>query len=111
MAEYFKQDREETTGKNLTVAKAMEMYIDSRENVIEKTTIRNYRQIANSCFKCIMDVKPQKYLSSKKNNYPYRQIATARVKSHHFAYLRYCSKIKQKLVLYRLSAYNKHITF
>lgn len=57
MAEYFKQEREETTGKNLTVAKAMEMYIDSRENVIEKTTIRNYRQLANSCFKCIMDVK------------------------------------------------------
>ena len=57
MAEYFKQDREETTGKNLTVAKAMEMYIDSRENVIEKTTIRNYRQLANSCFKCIMDTK------------------------------------------------------
>lgn len=57
MAEYFKQDREETTGKNLTVAKAMEMYIDSRENVIEKTTIRNYRQLANSCFKCIMNVK------------------------------------------------------
>lgn len=57
MAEYFKQDREETTGKNLTIAKAMEMYIDSRENVIEKTTIRNYRQLANSCFKCIMDVK------------------------------------------------------
>ena len=57
MAEYFKQDREETTGKNLTVAKAMEMYIDSRENVIEKTTIRNYRQLASSCFKCIMDVK------------------------------------------------------
>ncbi len=57
MAEYFKQDREETTGKNLIVAKAMEMYIDSRENVIEKTTIRNYRQLANSCFKCIMDAK------------------------------------------------------
>ena len=57
MAEYFKQDREETANKNITVAKAMEMYIDSRENVIEKTTIRNYRQLANSCFKCIMDRK------------------------------------------------------
>lgn len=57
MAEYFKQNREETTGKNLTVAKAIEMYIDSRENVIEKTTIRSYRQIAVNRFKSIMDLK------------------------------------------------------
>ncbi len=57
MAENFKQNREEATSKNVTVAKAMEMYIDSRENVIEKTTIRNYRQLADNCFKCIMDIK------------------------------------------------------
>lgn len=57
MAEYFKREREETTDKNITVAKAFEMYIDSRENVIEKTTVRNYRQLAGNCFKCIMDVK------------------------------------------------------
>lgn len=57
MAENFKQNREEATSKHLTVEKAMEMYIDSRENVIEKTTIRNYRQLADNCFKCIMDIK------------------------------------------------------
>lgn len=57
MAENFKQNREVATSKNVTVAKAMEMYIDSRENVIEKTTIRNYRQLADNCFKCIMDIK------------------------------------------------------
>lgn len=57
MAEHFKQNRQEATSKNVTVAKAMEMYIDSRVNVIEKTTIRSYRQIAKHCFKCIMETK------------------------------------------------------
>lgn len=57
MAEHFKQSREEASSQNLTVAKAIEMYIDSRENVIEKTTIRSYRQIADNRFKSIMDLK------------------------------------------------------
>lgn len=57
MAEHFKQNREETTGNNITVAKAMEMYIDSRKNVLEETTIRNYTQISQNCFHSIMETK------------------------------------------------------
>ena len=57
MAEDFKQTREELTDKNVTVHKAMELYIESRVNVIELTTIRGYRQIAKHCFKCIHDTK------------------------------------------------------
>lgn len=57
MAEHFKQNREEAASKNLTVARAFEMYIDSRANVIEKTTIRSYRQIADNRFQSIMDLK------------------------------------------------------
>jgi len=57
MAEDFKRTREELTDKNVTVHKAMEMYIESRVNVIELTTIRSYRQIAKHCFKCIHDTK------------------------------------------------------
>lgn len=57
MAEDFKRYREETTSKNVTLAKAMEMYISTRANVIEQTTVRNYRQIAAHCFQCIMERK------------------------------------------------------
>lgn len=54
---HFKQNREEAASRNLTVAKAIEMYIDSRENVIEKTTIRSDSQIADNRFQSIMDLK------------------------------------------------------
>ena len=57
MAEDFKRTREELTDKNVTVHKAMEMYIESRVNIIELTTIRSYRQIAKHCFRCIHDTK------------------------------------------------------
>lgn len=57
MAEQFKLTHEERTDKNVTVVRAMETYIANRENVIEKTTIRNYRQIAKYCFKCIHETK------------------------------------------------------
>lgn len=57
MAEQFKLTHEERPDKNVTVVRAMEMYITNRENVIEKTTIRNYRQIAKYCFKCIHETK------------------------------------------------------
>ena len=57
MAEDFKQTREETTDKNVTVHKAMEMYIESRENVLEQTTIKSYRQLSKNTFHCIADTK------------------------------------------------------
>jgi len=57
LADEYKQHREETTRKNVTVGTAIEVYIDSRVNVVEKTTIRGYRQIRKNCFRCIMDVK------------------------------------------------------
>ena len=57
MAEDFKQTREEKTDKNVTVRKAMELYIESRENVLEQTTIRNYRQLSENTFHCIADTK------------------------------------------------------
>ena len=57
MAEEFKQTREDTRVRNLTVAQAMEGYIECRANVIEPTTVRNYHQIAAHCFKCIHNMK------------------------------------------------------
>ena len=57
MAEDFKRTREEATSRNITVVRAMESYIDSRVNVIQKTTVRAYRQIAKHCFRCIHDTK------------------------------------------------------
>lgn len=57
MAEDFKRTHEEKTDKNVTVRKAMELYIESRENVLEQTTIRNYRQLSENTFHCIADTK------------------------------------------------------
>lgn len=57
MVEDFKRTREESTDKNVTVRKAMEFYIESRANVLEQTTIRNYRQLSSNCFRCIADTK------------------------------------------------------
>ena len=45
MAEEFKQTREDTRVRNLTVAQAMEGYIECRSNVIEPTTVRNYHRV------------------------------------------------------------------
>ena len=43
--------------KNFTLQKAFRSYIATRSNVIELTTVRNYDQIADHCFQCIMDIK------------------------------------------------------
>lgn len=48
---------EPTNPKNITLAKAFANYIETRSNVIEPTTVRNYEQIADHCFQCIMDTK------------------------------------------------------
>lgn len=55
MAEDYKRNLDEYTPRNITVRKAFEMYITTRSNVIEPTTVRNYHQIADHCFRCIMD--------------------------------------------------------
>ncbi|MBR2086996.1 MAG: hypothetical protein IJ906_07670 [Oscillospiraceae bacterium] len=57
MADMFRQSQEELKDQNITVARAMQQYIDSRANVIEKTTLRSYHQIAECYFKSIHNVK------------------------------------------------------
>lgn len=57
MAQDFKRNRDETNDKNLTLSAAFDNYISTRANVIEPTTIRSYHQIAENCFRCIMDKK------------------------------------------------------
>ena len=55
--DYQKGEYEEETDKSITVGKAMYEYVASRENVIEPTTVRNYRYIAKCCFSSIADIK------------------------------------------------------
>lgn len=57
LAEEFKETQHETTGKNITVRNAIEEYINSRQNILEKTTVRNYREIQSQRFQSIMDCK------------------------------------------------------
>ena len=55
MAEDYKQGIEAVAEKGMTVNKAFSLYVSTRSNVIEPTTVRNYHQIAAHCFQCIMD--------------------------------------------------------
>ena len=57
MAEDFKRNRDQYKDKQLTLRAAFDIYTSSRENVIEPTTVRSYHQIAENCFRCIMDKK------------------------------------------------------
>ena len=57
MASEYKEESEEKIDNNITVSKAMNEYINTRVNVVEPTTIRNYRQIAQYCFSDIADRK------------------------------------------------------
>jgi len=57
MAQAFKDGQIDLKKANITLKNAMEVYITSRANIIEKTTIRGYRQIQKHCFQSIMDVK------------------------------------------------------
>ena len=57
MAEEFKQDHAVLTDKSVTLRTAMNAYIDTRRNILEKTTVRNYHQILDHCFQSIMDRK------------------------------------------------------
>lgn len=61
MAAEFMEDRDNGAmgnhSKNITVRKAMETYVESRSNVIQKTTVRNYNMIIKHNFNCLMDYK------------------------------------------------------
>ena len=57
LATDFACRREQNYDRNMTVAQAMEMYIDSRRNVLEETTIRDYNQVLKYRFKTLMNVK------------------------------------------------------
>ncbi len=52
-AEDYLSGRVSLSDSKITLDKAMEVYIQSRENVLEKTTLRIYRQYSKRCFKCI----------------------------------------------------------
>lgn len=49
------RNRRSCRPKKTTVKTAFRNYIDTRSNVIEPTTVRNYHQIADHCFQCIME--------------------------------------------------------
>ncbi len=55
MAQDFKRDPFDVKFDQLTLREAFDRYTSSRENIIELTTVRSYHQIAENCFRCIMD--------------------------------------------------------
>lgn len=58
MASEYKEGKiEEETNKNITLGEAMEEYIETRTNVLEPTTVRTYRQLAQYCFQDIVNKK------------------------------------------------------
>lgn len=57
LATDFACRREQNYDRNMTVAQAMEMYIDSRRNVLEETTIRDYNQVLKYRFRTLMNTK------------------------------------------------------
>lgn len=57
MASDYQKGIEEMRAHNITVGKAMNEYIANRANVIEPTTVRNYKYIAKCCFRGISNVK------------------------------------------------------
>ncbi len=57
MAEDYKKKHVNPDAGGLTLKRAFNSYINTRSNVIEPTTVRNYRQIADHCFQCLMDEK------------------------------------------------------
>lgn len=57
MAEEFKRTMEDDRRENITVSRAIECYIGSRMNILEKATIRSYRQIRENRFQSIMDIR------------------------------------------------------
>lgn len=57
MAEEFKDGLSTDKDGDFTLRRAVEIYIDSRRNLIEETTISNYEEILRNKLQLIMDVK------------------------------------------------------
>lgn len=57
MAQDFKNGVDSGKDSNMTLRRATEVYIESRRNLIEETTISNYEEILRNKFQLIMDVK------------------------------------------------------
>ena len=57
LATGFIGKRDQCYDSNMTIAQAIAMYIDSRRNVLEETTIRDYNQVLKYRFKTIMNIK------------------------------------------------------
>lgn len=56
LATEFIGNREQLYNKNVPLAQAMVLYIESRKNIIEETTISSYNQILKYRFKSLMNV-------------------------------------------------------
>ncbi len=57
LASDFINNREQIYNKNVTLSTAISMYIESRKNILEETTICSYDQVLRFRFKSIMNVK------------------------------------------------------
>ena len=57
LASDFINNREQLYDHNATLSNAISMYIESRRNILEETTIDSYDQVLRFRFKSIMDVK------------------------------------------------------
>ena len=57
MAQEFKDGVDADRDHNITLRRATEIYIDSRRNLIEETTISNYEEILRNKLQLIMDTK------------------------------------------------------
>lgn len=57
MASDFIEKRDNSMNLDIFLRNAVEKYIESRRNLVEETTIRNYNQILKHRFKSLMDVK------------------------------------------------------
>lgn len=57
LATDFICNREQKFDKNVTLSKAIEMYIESRKNILEETTICSYDQVLRFRFKSLMNIK------------------------------------------------------
>ena len=53
----FINKRDCIVNRKMTVSEAMNSYIESRKNVLEETTSRDYNQVLKYRFKSIMDMK------------------------------------------------------
>lgn len=57
MAQEFKDGVDADRDHNITLRRATEIYIDSRRNLIEETTISNYEEILRNKLRLIMDTR------------------------------------------------------